>query len=156
MNKYLKLIMCIAAPLLTGAVAGYVTSSHIKTWYITLEKPFFSPPNYLFAPVWTCLYILMGLSWWLIWQNPKSGIRQQALGIFYVQWALNFLWSFLFFYFQQPGWALVEILILWSGILAMIIAFNKIDKTAARLQLPYLAWVSFASLLNAAVWWLNK
>jgi translocator protein len=156
MNKYLKLALCIALPLLTGALAGVVTSQNIPTWYSGLTKPSFNPPNYLFAPVWTTLYILMGIGWYLILQKPASAQKTQALGFFYLQWVLNFIWSFLFFQFHALGWALAEILLMWLSIATTIHLFKGLDRRAAFMQIPYLCWVSFAIVLNASIWWLNK
>jgi translocator protein len=156
MNKYLKLVICITLPLVAGGVAGFVTTQNIPTWYAELIKPSFNPPNYLFGPVWTTLYVLMGISWFLILQSKESKERTFALRMFYLQWFLNFCWSFLFFQFHALGLALIEIGLMWCSILAMIIGFGKVHKVAAYLQLPYIAWVSFASILNASIWYLNR
>lgn len=155
MNKTLKLILCFLIPLAIGGISGIATAAGIKSWYLTLNKPFFNPPNYLFGPVWTILYLLMGLSFYLILQTPKNELRTKAIAIFCVQLGLNFLWSFLFFKFQLVGIAFIEILLIWASILTMIFTFYKLNKTAALLQIPYLMWVSFASILNGAIWWLN-
>lgn len=155
MNKYLKLILCVALTLSVGAIAGIATAKNIYGWYSDLEKPSFNPPNYLFGPVWTLLYILMGISFFLLLQSPQSNKRKEAIITFYVQLFLNFCWSFIFFYFQLTGPALAEILVLWLSILWMLVSFKKINTAAAILQLPYLLWVSFASVLNASIWWLN-
>jgi translocator protein len=155
MNKYLKLSICIALPLVTGGIAGFVTTQNIPTWYAELTKPSFNPPNYLFGPVWSTLYVLMGISWFLIFQSKESKERTFALRIFYLQWILNFCWSFLFFHFHALGLALIEIGLMWYSILLMIIGFSKVHKVAAYLQIPYIAWVSFASVLNASIWYLN-
>lgn len=155
MNKTLKLILCLAIPLAIGSISGIATAAGIKSWYLTLNKPFFNPPNYLFGPVWTLLYLLMGISIYLILQTPKTDMRKKAIIIFCVQLGLNFLWSFLFFKFQRVGIAFIEILLIWASILTMILTFYKLNKTAALLQIPYLLWVSFASILNGAIWWLN-
>jgi tryptophan-rich sensory protein len=155
MNKTLKLILCLAIPLAIGSISGIATAAGIKSWYLTLNKPFFNPPNYLFGPVWTLLYLLMGISIYLILQTPKTDMRKKAIIIFCVQLGLNFLWSFLFFKFQLVGIAFIEILLIWASILTMILTFYKLNKTAALLQIPYLLWVSFASILNGAIWWLN-
>jgi benzodiazapine receptor len=155
MNKTLKLILCILIPLAIGSISGFATATGIKSWYVTLNKPFFNPPNYLFGPVWTILYLLMGISIYMILQTPKTDIRKKAIIIFCIQLGLNFLWSFLFFKFQLVGIAFIEILLIWASILTMIITFYKLNKTAALLQIPYLMWVSFASVLNGAIWWLN-
>lgn len=156
MNKYLKLAGCLLLTLSIGAISGIATSSGINEWFKTLNKPFFNPPDFVFGPVWTILYLLMGISLFLILQTQKNELRKKALIIFAVQLSLNFLWSFLFFKFQLIGIAFIEIIMIWLSILAMILIFNRINKTAARLQIPYLLWVSFASVLNGAIWWLNR
>ena len=156
MNRYLKLALCILLPLMVGGISGFATATSINTWYVTLNKPFFNPPNYLFGPVWTTLYILMGVSLYLILQTPKNELRKKAITVFVIQLFLNFWWSFIFFKFHYLGIALIEIITMWIYILIMIIYFHKIHKTAAYLQIPYLMWVSFATLLNASLWWLNR
>ncbi|MBA3681635.1 MAG: tryptophan-rich sensory protein [Bacteroidetes bacterium] len=155
MKKYLKLIICILIPLAIGGISGLATATSINTWFVELHKPFFNPPNYLFGPVWTILYILMGISLYLIIQTPKVYARKRAIVIFGVQLFLNFCWSFLFFKFHLLGIAFIEIILIWLSIITMIYLFKKINKTAAYLQIPYLLWVSFASVLNGAIWYLN-
>lgn len=155
MNKFLKLFLCVIAPLLIGAFSGFATASSINTWYVTLHKPFFNPPNYLFGPVWTILYILMGVSLYMILETRNTKYKQGAIYLFCIQLFLNFCWSFIFFKFQYLGLALIEIIIMWASILAMILWFTKLSKTAAYLQIPYLCWVSFATALNASLWYLN-
>lgn len=155
MKKYLLLLVCIGLPLLVGGVSGYFTVEGVRTWFTTLQKPAFNPPAYLFAPVWTTLYVLMGISLFLVVRTPPNEARKNALIIFGVQLTLNFFWSILFFYFHQIGWALAEIIAMWICILLMIVSFYKIHKTAALLQIPYLLWVSFATLLNASLFYLN-
>lgn len=140
--------------MLVGGISGVATVAGIKDWYVHLNKPFFNPPNYLFGPVWSILYLLMGISLFMILQS-KSITKKKAISIFFVQLFLNFWWSFLFFKFQLLGISLIEIVLMWLSILWMIIEFKKINKTAAYLQIPYLAWVTFASLLNLAIWYLN-
>ena len=148
-------MLCITIPLIIGAVGGIATSTSIGTWYVSLAKPVFNPPNYLFGPVWTVLYILMGISLYMIIQSPKTEQRKKAIIIFCTQLFLNFWWSFLFFKFHVLGIAFIEILCIWISILAMIVVFQKINKPAAYLQIPYLLWVSFASVLNGTIWWIN-
>ncbi|MBL0343094.1 MAG: tryptophan-rich sensory protein [Bacteroidetes bacterium] len=155
MNKYLKLIGCVLLTLSVGGVSGLATASGINNWFMELNKPFFNPPNYLFGPVWTLLYCLMGISLFLILQSPLKELKRKAIFIFAIQLSLNFLWSFIFFKFQLIGLAFLEIILIWISILAMIINFYKIDRIAAGLQIPYLLWVSFASVLNGAIFWLN-
>lgn len=155
MNKYIKLILCILLPTAVGGLSGIATASGMTVWFQELEKPFFNPPSYLFGPVWTALYVLMGISLYLIAKSPAAKPKRAAYGIFGVQLTLNFVWSFIFFKYQMIGVAFVEILLIWLSIVAMIVVFNKIDRTAAILQYPYLLWVTFASILNGAIWWLN-
>jgi benzodiazapine receptor len=155
MKKILTFIICLALPLAVGGISGFATVTGIDSWYSAVNKPFFNPPNWIFAPVWTSLYAIMGIGLFLIWQSPVSKKRSNALIIFAIQLALNFVWSFLFFYFENPGLALIEILILWLSILVMILYFRKVRLLAGNLQIPYLIWVSFATCLNTAIWWLN-
>jgi translocator protein len=123
--------------------------SAIPTWYAALNKPFFSPPNWIFGPVWTLLYIMMGYSLYLVW------VRRKVPTIFWIQLFLNFIWSIIFFGMKNPTLALVNIIVLWIAIVLTIKAFSKIDKLASRLLWPYLAWVSFATFLNLAIVLLN-
>lgn len=155
MKNIFALIFAIALPITLGGIAGLVTSAAIPEWYGSLNQPSFNPPNWLFGPVWTALYILMGYSSYLIWQSPASANRTLALRIYATQLLLNFAWSFIFFYFQWIGLALVEIILLWGMIVWMIIEFRKVTPFAAYLNVTYLLWVSFATVLNAAYWWLN-
>ncbi len=155
MRTVIKLTLCIIGCLLIGGVGGVSTAEGVNDWYVTLLKPSFNPPNYLFGPVWTILYLLMGISLFLILQTPKNEIKKKAIIYFGVQLFLNFCWSFLFFKFHLLGLAFVEIILIWISILLMIIVFQKINKIAAYIQIPYLLWVSFASLLNASIWFFN-
>jgi tryptophan-rich sensory protein len=141
-------------PLIVGGLSGYLTSSNIATWYVTLNKPFFNPPNYLFGPVWTVLYLIMGISLGMI-INAKHSNKNKSLIIFSIQLVLNFFWSVIFFSLQSPGWAAIEIIALWSSILYMILNFYKTIKWAGLINIPYLLWVSFASLLNISIYLLN-
>jgi translocator protein len=153
--KFLKFIISLLLPLIVGGISGWITADGIKTWYQTIQKPFFNPPNWIFAPVWTTLYILMGISIFLIWISPRGENQKNAILIFLVQLGLNFFWSILFFKFHLIGWALIEIILMWFFILLMIIHFKRIKPIAAYMNYPYLAWVSFATILNAAFYWLN-
>ncbi|MES2761388.1 MAG: TspO/MBR family protein [Bacteroidota bacterium] len=155
MKKFIQITLCILLPLAVGAIGSFATTKNINTWYLFLNKPVFNPPNWLFGPVWTILYILMGISFYLILQSPKSDLRKKAIVIFCIQLFLNFWWSFLFFNFHLLGIAFIEIVLMWLAIIVMIMQFLKVHRTAALLQIPYLFWVSFASLLNGAIWYLN-
>jgi translocator protein len=149
MKKYLSLFAFVALCLAVGAGAGFLTAQSVMTWFPTLVKPWFNPPSWLFAPVWTTLYIMMAVAAWLVW------LRKGSLVLFYVQLALNFAWSLLFFGLHSPAMALVDIAAMWVAILLTLLGFWKVDRRAGWLMVPYLAWVSFASLLNASIWWLN-
>ena len=151
----IKLILAVSFTLVFGGLGGIVTSGEIANWYAGLHKPSFNPPNYLFGPVWSLLYLLMGISLYLIWKEPASSAKTKSIIIFFIQFALNFCWSFIFFKFHQTGIAFAEIILMWIFILLTIISFSKLSKTAAWLLVPYIAWVSFASLLNCSIWQLN-
>jgi translocator protein len=152
----MKLFISILVPLLVGGTAGFFTSAGVNGWYAAANKPWFNPPNWLFAPVWTMLYIMMGIALFLVWKsNADKSVKQTALILFAVQLTLNFFWSFIFFKTQQLGWAFAEIIAMWVMILLTIFWFGKISSTAAWLLVPYISWVSFASVLNYALWKLN-
>lgn len=156
-NKlWIKLIVSLALPLAIGAIGSLFTASSIPTWYANLSKPTFAPPNWVFAPVWTTLFILMGIACFLIWKKGTavSGVKT-SLGIYSFQLLLNLLWSVIFFYLRAPGWAFLEIMILWTAILLTVGRFHKISRLAAWLLVPYLLWVSFASYLNFSIWRMN-
>ena len=150
-----KLALFILIPLAVGAISGYFTTQSVQSWYLTLDKPTWNPPNYVFGPVWTVLYLLMGYSSYRIFEQPESKFRTIALRIYSFQLFLNFCWSFLFFYFNYTGVALLEIVALWASIVSMIVIFRKVDSLAAWVNIPYLLWVSFATALNAAIFYLN-
>jgi tryptophan-rich sensory protein len=156
MNNTLKLIIAIAIPLLVGGTSGFFTASGVESWYQTINKPSWNPPSWIFGPVWTTLYVMMGISLFLVWKDDAgSGYKKIAIALFVAQLALNFFWSFIFFDQHQIGWALVEIIVLWFFILLTIFAFAKVYKMAAWLLVPYISWVSFASILNYTIWKLN-
>ena len=147
---------CIITPLLIGFIGSLATIPNIPTWFALLNKPWFSPPNWLFGPVWTLLYILMGISLWLVIRNGIStpDIRTGVL-LFTGQLVLNLLWSFAFFGLHSPALGLGVILILFVMILGTMITFRKISRLAYILLIPYLCWVGFATVLNAAIYLLN-
>jgi tryptophan-rich sensory protein len=154
-SNIFKLIVSLVIPLSVGAVAGMFTSQAVPTWYASLNRPSFSPPNWVFGPVWTTLYLLLGISFFLIWKENPSQKRNLAIKVFAVQMLLNFAWSFIFFYFNMIGIALIEIILLWISIAVMIFLFYKIKPLAAYLNIPYLLWVSFATILNSGYYFLN-
>lgn len=154
--KAIKLSFSVLICLIAGFIGSFFTTPSITTWYATLNKPIISPPNWLFAPVWTTLYILMGIALFLVWmKNDKKQIKL-AFIFFFTQLTLNSLWSILFFGLKSPFLALLEIIVLWLFILLTIIKFFKIKKLAGWLMIPYLVWVSFASVLNFLIFQLNK
>lgn len=144
-----KLILSIGICLGVGVLGSIFTISSIPTWYVALNKPFFSPPNWVFGPVWTILYILMGISLYLVW------IKRRVPAVFWTQLLLNAIWSILFFGMKNPTLALVDIIALWVAIILTIKAFYKINILAAYLLIPYLAWASFATILNLSIVLLN-
>ena len=158
MNKITKILVVVVTCLVVGYFAGLVTQSAIKTWYPTLVKPSFNPPNWIFAPVWSMLYLMMGVAAGLVWSRIDSEIEvvKKALVFFAIQLALNALWSFLFFGLKNPMLAGIEIVILWLMIYETYTKFVKINKIAGYLLIPYLLWVSFATVLNGSIWWLNR
>ena len=158
MNKYTKILVCVASCLAIGFLSGQVTRDAITTWYPTIIKPSFNPPNWIFGPVWSMLFTFMGVAAGLVWAKIdfNKEIVKKALLFFVIQLALNVLWSFLFFGLHNPGIALIEIILLWLMIFETYNQFIKIDKIAGYLFIPYLAWVGFAAILNANIWWLNS
>jgi len=151
-----KLEFAVVVCQLAGVLGSLFTSPQIPTWYATLQKPGFSPPNWLFAPVWIILFVLMGISAYLVWNKGLEYKEvKMSLLVFGIQLALNVLWSFLFFGLQSPFHAFIEIIILWATIAFTIVSFSKISKSAGLLLLPYILWVSFAMILNFYIWKLN-
>ena len=139
-----------------GALAGLATQSSVDTWYPTLATPFFTPPSWLFAPVWITLYALMGVAAWLVWRRGWRHTRVQiALGFFGLQLILNGLWSFAFFGFRSIGGGLMVIVLLWLAIVATMQRFFPLHRGAGWLLVPYLLWVTYAAALNGAIWWMN-
>ncbi len=158
MNKYTKILTMITTCLAIGYLSGMNTKTSIATWYVLLKKPVFNPPNWVFAPVWTVLYLFMGLASGLVWNKigfNKTTVRN-ALLFFAIQLGLNALWSYLFFGLQNTFLALLEIIVFWLLLYETYLKFSKIDKIAGYLMVPYFIWVSFASVLNASIWWLNR
>ncbi len=155
-KKIPLLLFCIAVCEGAGIVGSFFTVSAIPTWYITLVKPVFSPPNWVFAPVWIILYALMGISLYLVISDRKKVIREKAIRVFAIQLVLNTTWSIVFFGMHNIFLGLIIIVLLWIFIALSIWVFGKINKTSAMLLWPYLAWVSFAVFLNYSIWILNK
>jgi len=155
-KNIMKLISAIVICQLAGVIGSIFTSPAISTWYAGLQRPEFSPPNWVFGPVWITLYAMMGISLFLIWEKGlKKKQSKTAVSVFGVQLALNAIWSLLFFGLQSPFYAFIEIIFLWVAIAATIVLFYKISKPASWLLLPYIIWVSFAAFLNYSIWILN-
>jgi benzodiazapine receptor len=159
MNLLLKIILSCAVCLGLGFLSGLVTMDEIQHWYAGLNKPFFNPPNWIFGPAWSILYLLMGISFALYWQRLQNAgmrvLRAKGTKYFGIQFALNLAWSFIFFKLHNPLFAFIEICILWLFILLTIAHFYKIHRTAGWLLIPYILWVSFASLLTISIYLLN-
>lgn len=153
----LRLITSIAICLTAGILGSIFTTPAISTWYAALIKPSFAPPNWVFFPVWTALFIMMGISLFIVW---KKGFQDHqvkaALSVFSIQLILNILWSAAFFGLRSPLAGLIEIVILWAAILAMILRFMRISKAAGLLLIPYIMWVTFAAMINFSIWTLNR
>ena len=148
----LFVIVCLGA----GGLGAIATTPEIDGWYKTVTKPSWNPPDYVFGPVWSTLFFMMGIAAWLVWEQVGFRGAKLPLGLFGVQLVLNVGWSWIFFAFHQPSWAFVEIVILWLAILATTVEFFRRSGVAGSLMVPYLAWVSFASMLNFAIWQLNR
>ena len=156
MNNTFKLIIAIIIPVAVGAISGFFTATGVESWYQTINKPSWNPPGWIFGPVWTTLYVMMGIALFLVWKSDSSDVlKKTAIALFAIQLILNFFWSFIFFDQQQIGWALVEIIVMWFFILLTIFAFGNVSKLAAWLLVPYMSWVSFATILNYTIWKLN-
>ncbi len=153
----LRGVLVLAAFLAATFVAAGIGSRFMPgPWYQTLEKPWFTPPSWVFGPVWTFLYVAMATAGWLAWRKAGWAGAAVPLTFFGVHLIFNAAWSWLFFGLQRPGLALVDLVILWTMIAAMVVTVRPIHLGAAGLWLVYLVWVSFAGLLNAAIWWLNR
>ncbi len=156
-SNTLKLIIAIVICVATGLLSGFLSNSGSGPWFDSLVKPEWNPPSSIFGPVWTMLYLMMGISLYLVWKsNAPEPQKKQAMWLFAFQLFLNFWWSMIFFKFHAIGLAFAEIIMLWVLILFTIIYFSKISKLAAWLLVPYIAWVSFAAILNYTIWTLNN
>jgi tryptophan-rich sensory protein len=155
MSKPLKFIIALALPLIVGFAGSVFTSISVNTWFVTLNKPVFNPPAWLFAPAWTVLYILMGIAFYLLWQQGYSAKMRGAFVVYGFQLVLNLLWSLFFFGLRSPLLGFIDIVLLWLLILLNIILFYRLKRVAAWLLVPYLLWVTFASALNLSILILN-
>ena len=156
MTQAVALIIAVALPLLVGALGSIVTFRAVGDWYPRLVQPSFAPPAWVFGPVWTMLYVMMGVASWLVWRHGTGQPEvRMALILYAVQLAFNLGWSWLFFGMHRPFLALLEIVVLLVLIGVTALHFAALSRTAALLMIPYLGWVGFATVLNGALWWLN-
>ena len=151
----LGLCLFISLCLLVSGLGGFITSNTVDTWYPGINKPSFNPPDWVFAPIWIALYILMGIAAWRIWRKSQPKLITTSLAVFYAQLLLNLIWSCLFFGMQRIDLALLEIVVLLIAIIANTILFWRLDRQAGICFLPYVAWVTYAMILNASIWILN-
>lgn len=157
LREVVRLVVSIVVCQVAGGIGAVFTTPAIPTWYAGLNKPAFNPPNTVFFPVWTTLYTLMGIAVFLVWRKDLSERPVRvAVGIFAIQLVLNTAWSIIFFGLQSLFVALIAIAFLWIAIVVNIVTFWRISKAAGALLIPYILWVSFASLLNYSIWMLNR
>ncbi len=158
-RTFASLIVGLFAWILTcfvaAAIGGFATAASVNDWYAQLNLPDWNPPGWVFGPVWTALYLMMGIAAWIVWKDTSGSSQKLPLGWFLFHLLLNSLWSILFFGLRQPGWAFAEILLLWAAIVVSIVLFYRHSRVAAALLIPYLLWVTFASFLNFRIWQLN-
>jgi benzodiazapine receptor len=154
-RQWVALAVFVGGSFAAGAVGQWVGGAGAGPWYRSLAKPPFNPPSWLFAPVWSALYLMMGVAAWLVWRRRGLLRAAPAMVLFVAQLALNALWPILFFGMHRPDVAFAEILILWAAILATTVAFFRVTAAAGWMMVPYLAWVTFAAVLNAALWRMN-
>jgi tryptophan-rich sensory protein len=157
LSNFWKFIIAVLGSEGIGLAGGLFTFKSIPAWYAKINKPSWNPPNWLFGPVWTTLYFLMGVAAYLVWKTGWEHRQVKiALAVFVIQLILNFFWSVIFFSWHSPKWAFAEIILLWLAIAITIILFWRISRPAASILLPYILWVSFAGYLNLTVWQLNR
>lgn len=154
-GELLSLVAFVSLCLGISAIGGWITAESVDTWYRTLQKPVFNPPDRVFAPVWTVLYLMIAVAGWRVWRAPGLADARSAMAAYAVQLALNLGWSFLFFGGRVIGVALTEIVLLFAAIIVNAVLFWRIDRVAGWLLVPYAAWVAFAGVLNLALWRLN-
>jgi translocator protein len=154
-RAWLVLAAFLGASFVVATLGSTFTAAGMPDWYMSLEKPAFNPPSWVFGPVWTTLYVMMAVAAWLVWRASGFHGARTALVWYFIQLGLNLTWSAIFFALQSPGWALVEIVALWTAILITTVLFFRHSRVAGWLMIPYLLWVTFAGILNAAIWQLN-
>ena len=155
-QQILGLLLWVVVCFACAGIGSAATVSQLEGWYASLSKPSWNPPNWIFGPVWTTLFAMMAIAAWLVWRSAGFSRGRLSLSWFGIQLMLNVGWSVLFFGLQRPGFAVIEIVLLWLAIAITISLFRRHSKLAAALMVPYLGWVSFASVLNLVIWWLNR
>jgi len=157
MSRWLALVLFLLAAFAAAAIGGVATATSVQTWYPTLAKPPWNPPSWVFGPAWTLLYGLMSVAAWRVWvRRAELGAKATTvLRLHGLQLVLNALWSLLFFGLQRPDLALIEIVVLWTILAIIQLQLKTLDRLAAWLWAPYLGWVTFATTLNLAIWYLN-
>lgn len=155
-KRYAALAGFLVATFLAGAIGSAATFPNVATWYPTLIRPTWTPPNTWFGPVWTCLYVAMAVAAWRVWRKQPAPDARRTLVFYGAQLVLNALWSVLFFGLRRPDLALAEIVVFWMLLVFLLVRFWRADRAAGVLWAPYVAWVSFASALNGALWWMNR
>jgi benzodiazapine receptor len=155
-KDWIALIAWIFLCLFAGGLGSWFSRDGLTNWYPALRKPDLNPPTWVFAPVWTIFYIVMGTAAWMVWSGAPFSLTRAALMLFVLQLALNFFWSILFFTWRRPDAAFIDLLLMWFAIAATIVAFATLRPLASILLVPYLAWVSFAGYLNGGIWRLNR
>ncbi len=154
-TRWIGLIIFIAICLAAGGLGAIATTPEIDGWYKTIARPSWNPPDWIFGPVWTTLYVLMAIAAWLVWKPAGFKAAAMPLTLFAIQLLLNIAWSWIFFRLHEPGWAFAEVVVLWLAIVATTVTFFRCSTIAGWLLVPYVAWVSFASVLNFAIWQMN-
>jgi benzodiazapine receptor len=156
-NLFIKIIVALAVTFAAPVLASVFTRQAISEWYVHLNKPFFTPPGWIFGPVWTALYVLMAVAAAMVWnKGMTASIVKIALALYLIQLILNGLWTPIFFGAKMPLLAFIEIVFLWAAVFLTILTFARVSKTAAALLIPYLLWTSFAAVLNFSIWYLNR
>lgn len=149
---FLLIALCLAVEVL----GGLFTQSSVTTWYPSIAKPSWTPPSFVFGPVWTLLYLMMALAIWLIWKTPATPLRSRAYKLFGAELFVNFIWSPLFFGLHSPLYGMIDIILLWALLVPTILTFYQLRPLSAYLLLPYLIWTTYAGALNIAIWYLNR
>lgn len=157
MKNWLKLVISLALPQVAGLTGALFTETGEGSWYRTIQRPEWNPPGWVFGPVWTALYILMGIAFYIVWKSSADEkIKRPAMVFWVLQLVFNLCWTLIFFYAHEIGYAFAEIVVLWLLILITIFLFARISKLAAWLLVPYISWVSFAAMLTYTIWQLNQ